>query len=118
MYCIKLLTSSFRDRCLLDLDFGCQLGEGHHDESGVGAAVPVRDPSAGQGAPRRDRGIIALFSYSICSPLPPLGSSFPLLYTNYEACFMKVLCFVQLLPNPFVVPYSHCRKYFPDYRPV
>ena len=58
------------DGWMLDLDFGCGLGEGHHDESGVGAALPVRDPSVGQGAPRRDRGIIiALLSDSICSSL-------------------------------------------------
>ena len=50
------------DGWMLDLDFGCGLGEGHHDESGVGAALPVRDPSVGQGAPRRDRGIIIAYA--------------------------------------------------------
>ncbi|KAI5004754.1 hypothetical protein ZWY2020_031997 [Hordeum vulgare] len=40
-------------------------GEGHHDELGVGAAVPVRDPGAGQGAPRRHRAQVVLISMAI-----------------------------------------------------
>ncbi|KAI4964376.1 hypothetical protein ZWY2020_005865 [Hordeum vulgare] len=39
--------------------------EGHPDELGVGAVVPVRDPGAGQGAPRRHRAQVVLISMAI-----------------------------------------------------
>lgn len=41
------------------LGFVFRSGEGHHDESGLGADVPVRDPGARQGSSRRQRGVVS-----------------------------------------------------------